>query len=280
MAIWAGFCYTIPAYSLVWLGPEFPSLAGSLIGIALFSATLFLRRKKDTASTTPRPRFRDLFQAFSPYLFLCLLLLGGKGMLGTKRLSLNLANHSETIGLFQPGFFFLLTIALLALWRRKESPREIGQLFISPVKRLPGVWLAIFCMASLAQFTVRLSDPTAALGMIFDDSKGATLVVLLAPLAGTLGSFMTGSATVSNLLCAPFLASASTLTGADPGLVLGLQLIGAGAGNMISLQNLVAVQATVGLHNKEAEMLKLLWRPCLAYLAAATLVGWTISVMI
>jgi lactate permease len=281
LALWAGFCYSIPAFGLVWLGPEFPSLAGSLVGIGLFSMTLAIRRgQKAPNDSTPRPSFKNLIIAFSPYLLLCLFLLGGKALLGSSRLRFDLAGSQESIGLFQPGLLFLVTIALLVILRKKESLREMFRLIGLPAKRLPGVWLAIFCMASQAQFTVRLSNPADALGVIFDGSSGATILILMAPLAGTLGSFITGSATVSNLLCAPFLVPACALTGADPGLVLGLQLIGAGAGNMISLQNLVAVQATVGLVNREADMLKLLWRPCLAYVTAASILGWVISLLL
>jgi L-lactate permease len=56
-------------------------------------------------------------------------------------------------------------------------------------------------------------------------------------------------------------------------LILSLHLVGAGAGNMIALQNLAAVQATVGLKNAEREMLASLWLPCLAYGAVASVFG-------
>lgn len=275
-AVWAGFCYTLPAFALVWVGPEFPSLAGSLVGVGLFSLSLLWRRPgKDLGD--PQPRFRSLLVAFAPYLGLCLLLLGGKLLLGGRTWQFEISGIAHSLGWFQPGLVFLLAIALLALWRRQERWSELGHLLVLPGRRLPAVWLAIFCMACLAQFTVQLSDPKAGLGSIFRGSQGTLWLILIAPLAGTAGSFMTGSATVSNLLCAPFLVEACALTGADPALILGLQLIGAGAGNMISLQNLVAVQATVGLANQEAAMLKKLWRPCLTYLAAATLAGWLLS---
>lgn len=278
LALWAGFCYTLPAFALVWLGPEFPSLAGSLVGIGLFSGTLLIRRSERPADS-PKASFKDLVLAFSPYLGLCLLLLAGKLLLGGGKWHFKLFGAEESLGFFQPGLVFLLAIALLALWRRREKPGELLGLLTRPSRRLPAVWLAIFGMASLAQFVVQLSNPEAGLASVFSGDHGALRVILVAPLAGTLGSFMTGSATVSNLLCAPFLVEACHLTGADPGLVLGLQLIGAGAGNMISLQNLVAVQATVGLVNQEAPMLRQLWRPCLAYLAAATAVGWLLSAL-
>ncbi|HSH12782.1 MAG TPA: L-lactate permease [Desulfurivibrionaceae bacterium] len=273
LALWAGFCYTLPAFGLVWLGPEFPSLAGSLAGIGLFSLTLRIRQIPGAGKARKGASLKTLASAFGPYLLLCLFLLGGKLLLGNRRLPFEIGGSGQAVGLFQPGLVFFLVILLLALARRQEKPWELAALLIRPARRLPGVWLAIFCMAALARLVVELSDPTAALGVIFNGPGAGVLLVLIAPLAGTLGSFMTGSATVSNLLCAPFLVSACALTGADPGLVLGLQLVGAGIGNMISLQNLVAVQATVGLTNQESVMLARLWRPCLCYLAAASVLG-------
>jgi len=279
LALWAGFCYTLPAFGLVWIGPEFPSLAGSLAGIGLFSLTLRFRQSRAAPALQKRPEIKALLTAFAPYLFLCLLLLAGKLLLGGLKFQFEIAGSKQAIGLFQPGLVFLLAIALLALARRQEKTRDLVALMTRPCQRLPGVWLAIFCMAALARFTVDLSDPKEALAVIFEGSGDALLLILIAPLAGTLGSFMTGSATVSNLLCAPFLISACALTGADPGLVLGLQLVGAGVGNMISLQNLVAVQATVGLVNQETAMLAKLWRPCLCYLIATTAIGCLVFVI-
>jgi lactate permease len=56
-------------------------------------------------------------------------------------------------------------------------------------------------------------------------------------------------------------------------LILSLQLIGAGIGNMIALQNLAAVQATVGLKNAERDMLRQLILPCLSYAVLVSLLG-------
>lgn len=131
-------------------------------------------------------------------------------------------------------------------------------------------------MASLAQFVVHFVATNIGTNWLTSTEVAPLALIVLAPLAGALGAFVAGSATVSNLLMAPFLAQASVGAGVDGGLILVLQLVGAGAGNMISLQNLAAVQATVGISDRERDMLKYLWWPCALYVGAAILaaIAW------
>ena len=42
---------------------------------------------------------------------------------------------------------------------------------------------------------------------------------------------------------------------------------------MIALQNLAAVQATIGLQNAEREMLGVLWKPCFAAAGVCSVLG-------
>lgn len=277
LALWAGVCFTVPAFALVWIGPEFPSLAGSLIGLLVFCLTLLKLPRADAPPIRPKLAMSDLLRAFAPYLLVCALLLAGKWAMGSLRFRVVVGGHEQLIGAFQPGLIFLVAIALMALWRRDQRPTALGRMVDVAGRRLPKVWLAIFCMAALAQFVVRIADLNEAMSAAFDVDNAALWLLVLAPLAGALGSFIAGSATVSNLLFAPFLAQASQIAGVDMGLVLGLQLVGAGAGNMVSLQNLVAAQATVGLVNHERQMLGRLWWPCLVYLLTAMLLGLAIG---
>ncbi len=280
LALWAGACFTVPAFLLVRIGPEFPSLAGALIGLLVFSVTLLGLPGGGEKKRGGVARLTGLVAAFYPYLLLCLALLAGKLLLGSVRFRLEIAGHAESLNAFQPGLLFLATTVLFQIADRRGSTAPFWGIYREAGRRLPVVWLAIFCMAGLAQFVVQISEPAAALDVLFGRAGGAVLLVVLAPVAGAAGSFIAGSATVSNLLMAPLLFQASALTGVDPGLVLGLQLVGAGAGNMISLQNLAAVQATVGLANREREMLQRLWLPCAAYLGIAIAIGLTLMAVL
>jgi len=278
LSLVAGFCFTLPAFALSWIGPEFPSLAGSLIGMLIFCYVLLRLKKKSPSLPPPQSKstrvvMMGLVRSFSPYLWLCALLLLAKILLWKQTIALNFLGHVQSISVFQPGLIFLMAIALFALRRPQHSFGEIFALLKKAAGRLPKVLVAIFCMAALAQMLL-LGFSTQSELFNFEGVTGVqSLLLVLAPIAGAIGSFVTGSATVSNLLFAPLLAQSSLILAANTSLVLGLQLVGAGAGNMISLQNLAAVQATVGLVNQERPLLKLLWWPCVLTIAVGILVG-------
>jgi len=89
------------------------------------------------------------------------------------------------------------------------------------------------------------------LAATFDDT-----FVLVSAFVGALGSFMTGSATVSNLLFGGLqLDTAKALTMAIPSM-LALQLVGAGMGNMISLQNIAMAAGAAGLEAREGQVIR------------------------
>jgi lactate permease len=62
----------------------------------------------------------------------------------------------------------------------------------------------------------------------------------------------------------------------DPTLVLALQMLGANAGNMVCLLNLVAAASVVGLQGQERALLKLTVGPMLIYLLLGSMVAWTL----
>lgn len=79
---------------------------------------------------------------------------------------------------------------------------------------------------------------------------------LLAPAIGVLGTFVTGSATASNILLTEFQVATARQLGLS---VLGLgaaQGFGAAVGNIICPHNIVAASATVKLVGREGEVLR------------------------
>src|SRR5690606_10316302 len=72
-----------------------------------------------------------------------------------------------------------------------------------------------------------------------------------APLIGALGSFISGSATFSNLTFAHLQYTIAEQTELSPTLVLSLQLLGADAGNMACVHNVVAAAAVLGMQGRE-----------------------------
>jgi len=96
---------------------------------------------------------------------------------------------------------------------------------------------------------------------------------LFAPTIGALGAFIAGSNTVSNLMFSLFqhgVAERLLISGAA---IVALQSVGAAAGNMIAIHNVVAASATVGLLGQEGATLRKTAIPTLYYLLVAGAIG-------
>jgi lactate permease len=89
-----------------------------------------------------------------------------------------------------------------------------------------------------------------------------------APFVGVLGTFVTGSATASNILFTDFQAATAAALGLPALWLAAAQGFGAAVGNMVCPHNIVAGAATVGVAGKEGETLRLTIVPCLVYALA------------
>ena len=94
-----------------------------------------------------------------------------------------------------------------------------------------------------------------------------------APAVGALGAFIAGSNTVSNLMLSQFQFNTAGLLGLSGALMVALQSVGAAAGNMIAIHNVVAASATVGLLGREGITLRKTMLPTLYYLILAGTIG-------
>ncbi|NJK89237.1 MAG: L-lactate permease [Myxococcales bacterium] len=96
---------------------------------------------------------------------------------------------------------------------------------------------------------------------------------LAAPWVGALGSFIAGSATFSNMLFALLQLELATDLGYSPVSILALQTIGAAAGNMTCIHNVVAACAIAGILGSEGTVIRRTAIPMTLYLILAGFLG-------
>jgi lactate permease len=96
---------------------------------------------------------------------------------------------------------------------------------------------------------------------------------LFASTIGALGAFIAGSNTVSNLMFSLFQHSVADSLAMSGIIMVSLQAVGAAAGNMIAIHNVVAASATVGVLGKEGIVLRKTVIPTLYYLLASGIIG-------
>lgn len=123
--------------------------------------------------------------------------------------------------------------------------------------------------------------PAMVMGRAMADAAGQSWPYF-ASLLGALGSFFSGSNTVSNLTFGPIQAAVAGELGLDRATVLAMQSAGGAMGNMVCIHNIVAVAAVLGLAEERssearvgdkkegvAAVLRLTIGPMLVYAAIA-----------
>ncbi len=76
-----------------------------------------------------------------------------------------------------------------------------------------------------------------------------------------------------------FQFSVAQQTALLPRVILALQVLGANAGNMVCVVNVVAAASVVGLHGKEGDIIRFTLPPMLYYALFAGLLGWLLLVL-
>jgi len=94
-----------------------------------------------------------------------------------------------------------------------------------------------------------------------------------AGVTGALGAFIAGSNTVSNLTFAAFQYGVAERLAMSTVFIVALQAVGAAAGNMVAIHNVVAASATVGLLGREGDTLRKTILPTLYYLLVIGILG-------
>ena len=314
-ALFASVSFTGPYYLCAYfLGPEFPSLIGPVIGFAL---VLLVSRQgwlvpadhwdfpaRDSwnadwmGSIHPEeaePASMNVAKAWLPYgLVAALLLMTRLPALGLQqRLSAIQIGPVNILGtgigqqiqpFYLPGFMFIVVCLITyglhgmswqgirrswALAGRQIQGAMVALLFALPMVRLFINSGADFNLSGLDSMPLTLARGTAALA-------GGTWP-FFAPWIGALGAFAAGSNTVSNLMFSLFQFATAQQLQIEPLTVVAAQAVGGAAGNMITVHNVVAASATVGLLGREGALIRLTLIPMTYYclMAGALAFLWT-----
>jgi lactate permease len=280
-AVFAGFAFTFPSWVLSYLGPEFPSLLGGLIGLFLvifaikYKFLLPVTESKDAGNKISTSKFA---KSFIPYIGLSILLIAGRMIFTDIYMDLPLWDDlTRRLYLFQPGMAFItMPFIMILLFRNKYQFRNFAPSFSKALQAVPKPALAILFIAGIAQNLVMSKQ--SFLSPIMPHLP-EPLAVFITPFFGALGSFAAGSATVSALLFGQEINSVANAMDIDNLLALSLLLVGAGIGNAVALQNIAVVQAAIGGQGQERDFLKVLVWPCIFYLLLVGIFGVIYSIL-
>ncbi len=265
---WTGFAaasFLVPFLAIAALaGPELPSLGGALAGLAVFATVLRHRSGKNGG-------FGGLGRDLVPYMLILALVLATRLVPplreGLGGLALDWSFAGVFSGAFQPLYhpgtllFAGLLIGAIATGRGAEVAPALG----AALRRLGPVALALLAMLALSRVMVHSGMIDALAGAA---ARAGPLWPLAAPAVGVLGTFVTGSATASNILFSEFQVSSAAALSLPPVAMLAAQGFGAAIGNVVAPHNIIAGSATVGLVAREGDILARTAPACALYALA------------
>ncbi|MBR5415034.1 MAG: L-lactate permease [Thermoguttaceae bacterium] len=306
-ALFSGLAFIIPwKITAHFAGPELPTLLGASIGLivtllAVRFKFLVPKRKwrfaeKYRPADVPRPEEEEtappvsLWRAWTPYAAIILILLVTR--LDVFKIYPLLKNISFDIPLLggerpivfhcawltNPGILPFILVAFFSVFLFGLSRRQAAEIFGRALHRtLCGPALALISGVAMVQIMINSLGGAAGYdGMLTETAHaaaawtGAKAYPLLAPWIGVLGSFVSGSCTVSNVLFASLQFNAAEKLAISPVAIVALQQIGGAIGNMICVNNVVAACATVDVKGEDGKLILINTIPVILTVAIVT----------
>ena len=295
-----------------FFGPEFPSLVGAILSlfVVIFAARKGFLCPKEVWDFEPREEWHSdwlskqevkqdvdngmsAVLAWIPYVLIALILVGTrlnwfglKALLTSDAFKVRISNilGNDKVNWtwnwgWCPGVFPFILICIITFFLHKMPFEKVKESVSDTFKQCLGAAIALFFGVSMV-YIYRNTGMNAALSdksMLYAMAEAMAHIfqsayIIIAPIIGVLGAFMSGSNTVSNTLFAGLQFQTATLVKMSPVLIVALQNIGGAAGNMICVNNVVAACATPGTMGNEGKIIKTNALPCLIYCVIAILV--------
>ena len=298
-SILAALTFIVPYYLLgTYLGPEFASIIGSIIGMILtvlaakFGVLVpkyiwhFKGKEVDADSELGQaPSLKQFALAWTPYLAIALLLLlsrisafGLNDIL--KSVSININNILGVDGLnialqwaYNPGIFPFALVALITTLCCRLPLKRTGEVAKNTGLQMSNLTIALVAGVAMVQImmnsgvnTSGLASMLSQISQLMVDLVGSAFPYM-SPVIGIFGAFVSGSCTVSSTLFGPLQYQTAEMLCLSTSTIIALQLTGGALGNMICINNVVAVTSTTNAPGKEGRIIRLCLLPCLVYCA-------------
>ncbi|MCH2278807.1 MAG: L-lactate permease [Acidobacteriota bacterium] len=304
-ALFAALAMTIPYLAAAYfLGPEFPTLLGSLVGLAVVVTAarngVFVPAPEDawefdrkehwpsdwTGSIQPKDVTHPsgsmgLRKAWLPYVLVATLLLATR--LRTlpfgdwlQAWTIRWPNIFDTDvsasvqPLFLPGTIFI--VVSLITWGLHQIPTASYKTsWVTSLRVTAAASVALVFTVPMVQVFINSDGGAAGYErMPIALADGIAVLVgsawpIVAPFIGGIGAAVAGSNTVSNMMFSLFQFDMGQRIGVDPTWIVALQAVGGAAGNMICVHNVVAASAVVGLLGREGAVIRLTVIPFVYY---------------
>ena len=239
----------------------------------------------------PKESKMGLVKAWIPYVIIALTLvatripaLGLKGLLNDEK-SIFVIKSGNIFGVentaftlkwaYVPGTVFIL-VALLTILIHRMRMKDVGTAWLASLKQVSGAAIALVFGLSMVQLLRYSGSNDVASGemksMIFYMAEALSKVgkgfyIVISPIIGVLGAFISGSNTVAVTLFANLQEQAASNLGLNTAIIVAANTIGGSIGNMLCVNNVVAACATAGTTGREGKIIRINAIPAAIYTA-------------
>ena len=300
---------TVPYLLIAQFNYEFPSLVGGAIG--LFVSVLLAGKGIGLAKTEQKKEkqpitAKTLIKAFTPTLLLIIILVLTRvqqlpfkamlndssewlefslGELGIFKVSKGLIFSVENIFktgvgdsyklLYTPSLIPFVVTVVISFFIFALSWNKCKDIYLKSAFQVQKPFLALVGAMIMVKLMMVGDDysMTQTIGKGLADATQQHWVSF-ASFLGALGSFFSGSNTISNVTFGAVQYSVATTTGLSVPLILALQSVGGAMGNMVCINNIIAGCSVLGIDNAEGTILKKTVIPMLVYGLIAAIVAF------
>ncbi|QDI91597.1 L-lactate permease [Salicibibacter halophilus] len=302
-----GITYTGSAllYAMLF-GPEFVAILGSLTGLMVATYTakkgwlLPKEEWRDALKEDFKQRFEkshmSLISAWSPYFIVVALLLLTRivpWLQDFTMTAIDLTWHnilgvegitSEWELLYSPGMILIIAAILSVILQRKAFSNftKASKKSLSTIKSTGLTLIATLSMVQVfSNSGININDLMSMPELIAIELANGFggMWIFAAPFLGEVGTFITGSATVSTMTFSEIQNNIAASIGLDKNVILAAHLVGSGAGNMIAIHNVVAVSAVAGMNGEEGNIIRKTLGPAILYAILAGLGAFVLIII-
>jgi len=282
IALFVGFCSIIVQFCCAhWIGPETPAILGSVAAIAamLIYDKLFLRKKNETEKVVVESQVIGIgktLKAWSVYgLIIFFILISSKivpsvnELLNTTlvtKFELPVIGNTFKFGWLSNAGLMIFLGAVIGGMIQGLSLGKLLKMLAKTTLNLQKTMITICCLVAMAM----LMNNT---GMTNDIAKGLVLLTgaafpFFAPLIGSIGTFVTGSATNANILFGKLQATAASdlglvnqgtffgVSGNETNWLAAANCAGSEGGKLLSPQSIAIATAACDMEGQDGDIMR------------------------
>ncbi|WGE75986.1 L-lactate permease [Actinobacillus equuli] len=304
------FACVVPYFLLAQVNYEFPSLVGGAIGmfISIFLANKGVGLAKVENTLDSAVSVKEVAKALLPTGLLIGFLIVTRirqlpfkammndattwiamqlGSLGQFEISQGLVFSLKNIFgtgvnasyklLYVPALIPFVITVLICIPLFALNCSKVKEVFTGSFKQTKNPFIALIGALIMVNLMLVGNDGSMVkiIGKSFAAATGEYWTIFASYL-GAVGAFFSGSNTVSNLTFGSVQLSTAEITGLSTSLVLALQSVGGAMGNMVCINNIVAVNSVLNIQNQEGAIIKKTVVPMFIYGVIAAVVALTV----